>query len=254
MVFDYLEGVMKDIRFDGVFNFEITNIGFVSVVRDENYTFEFKEGKNQFSLIYVERGSLKYFLGNKKITLNRSDLFFVPKNTPYKTKYLKNNTTIKIILFDTVGNTLPFSSNKPFVENSSEFQQIFSSLTISKSNNTLYLMSKLYEIFYLFQDKKPSMPKKYQKIILAVNEIEYNYQEDNKVLYYADKCNMSESNFRKLFKEYTGKTPIEYRNFIRLSVFQKLMESGEFTVSEAAYLVGFNNMSFFYDVYNRYKT
>ena len=98
------------------------------------------------------------------------------------------------------------------------------------------------------------MPKKYQKIILAVNEIENSYQEDKKVLYYADKCNMSESNFRKLFKEYTGKTPIEYRNFIRLSVFQKLMESGEFTVSEAAYLVGFNNMSFFYDVYNRYKT
>ena len=62
---------------------------------------------------------------------------------------------------------------------------------------------------------------------------------------------MSESNFRKLFKEYTGKSPIEYRNLIRISEVKKMIDSGEFTVSEAAYLVGFNNMSFFYEVYNK---
>ena len=55
-------------------------------------------------------------------------------------------------------------------------------------------------------------------------------------------------------EEYTGKSPIEYRNDIRISMFEKLMESREFTVSEAAYLVGFNNMSFFYETYNKYKS
>ena len=63
---------------------------------------------------------------------------------------------------------------------------------------------------------------------------------------------MSESNFRKLFKEYTGKSLIEYRNLIRISEAKKMIESREFTVAEAAYTVGFNNMSFFYEVYNKY--
>ena len=68
--------------------------------------------------------------------------------------------------------------------------------------------------------------------------------------YYAALCNISEPSFRRLFKEYTGQTPIEYRNSIRIANLQRLLSSGEFKINEAAYLVGFNNMSFFYEVYN----
>ena len=56
---------------------------------------------------------------------------------------------------------------------------------------------------------------------------------------------MSESNFRKLFKEYTGRTLIEYRNRIRIAEVRKLIASEEYSVQEAAYQVGFRNMSFF---------
>ena len=40
-------------------------------------------------------------------------------------------------------------------------------------------------------------------------------------------------------------------DLIRLNA-KKMIESREFTVAEAAYTVGFNNMSFFYEVYNKY--
>ena len=69
--------------------------------------------------------------------------------------------------------------------------------------------------------------------------------------YYAGMCNMSESNFRKIFKECTGKSPIEFRNMLRIEEAKKLIDSGEFTVEEAAWYVGFNNMSFFYELYRR---
>ena len=52
--------------------------------------------------------------------------------------------------------------------------------------------------------------------------------------------------------EYTGKSPIEYRNTVRIAAAKRLIKTGELTVSEAAYLVGFNNMSFFYEAYNKY--
>ena len=47
-------------------------------------------------------------------------------------------------------------------------------------------------------------------------------------------------------------TLCEYRNLIRISEAKRMIDSGEFTVIESAYLTGFNNMSFFYEVYNRY--
>ena len=34
---------------------------------------------------------------------------------------------------------------------------------------------------------------------------------------------------------------------------KNLLDSGEFTVNEAAYTVGFNNMSFFYEVYRKFN-
>jgi transcriptional regulator GlxA family with amidase domain len=71
--------------------------------------------------------------------------------------------------------------------------------------------------------------------------------------YYSELCGVSESCFRRLFKEYTGQSPIEYRNSIRIANLKRLLSSGEFKINEAAYLVGFNNMSFFYEVYNKYK-
>ena len=88
---------------------------------------------------------------------------------------------------------------------------------------------------------------------LSLNEIKEFYFQNKKLSYYSDLCYMSESNFRKLFKEYTGKSPIEYRNYIRISEAKKMIDSGEFTVTETAYLTGFNNMSFFYELYHRWE-
>lgn len=96
------------------------------------------------------------------------------------------------------------------------------------------------------------IPNKYTKIVPALNEIQKFYFRNKKISYYSNMCYMSESNFRKLFKEYTGKSLIEYRNLIRLSYAHKMINSGEYTVQEAAHTIGFNNMSFFYEIYKKY--
>ena len=62
---------------------------------------------------------------------------------------------------------------------------------------------------------------------------------------------MSEVNFRRLFKEYTGKSPVEYRNDIRLKNAKIKLQSGEYNVSEAAYESGFSNLSFFIRLYKK---
>ena len=87
----------------------------------------------------------------------------------------------------------------------------------------------------------------------ALLELKQQYFKNEKISYYAQLCSMSESNFRKLFKEYTGTSPITYRNLIRVSAVQSLLNTGEINVSEAAYLVGFNNMAFFYQTYHKHQ-
>ncbi len=246
---------MEDIRFDGNLQFTINKVGFVNVNRNENFTFEYKNGKELYSFVYVESGELEYYFYDtkEKWKIKKRTLLFIPKQIPYKTKYLKNGTKIKIITFDFSGKNMLTQTNSPFSKASPEISEIFSNFSKHNANHILLLQSKIYELLYHTQNEGLTIPKKYKKILLAINEIEKNYFENQKICCYSDMCGMSESNFRKLFKEYKGISPIEYRNTIRCREVKKMLDSGEFTVSEAAYSAGFNNMSFFYNVYNKYK-
>ena len=85
----------------------------------------------------------------------------------------------------------------------------------------------------------------------ALSEITEAFEKNEPVLYYAELCGMSEVNFRRLFKEYTGKSPIDYRNDLRLLNAKNKLMSGEYNVSEAAEECGFSNLSFFIRLYKK---
>lgn len=46
---------MVDIRFNEKIEYMIDSIGFISVMRNNGYTFKYKSGKEKYSLIYVEK-------------------------------------------------------------------------------------------------------------------------------------------------------------------------------------------------------
>ena len=90
-----------------------------------------------------------------------------------------------------------------------------------------------------------------KKLQAALSEIAEYWYKNESVAYYAELCNMSEVNFRRLFKEYTGLSPIDYRNDVRLSKARSKLQSGEYNVSEVAEICGFSNLSFFIRVYKK---
>lgn len=96
-----------------------------------------------------------------------------------------------------------------------------------------------------------TMPKKYKKLQPALFEITEYPEKNHPILHYANLCNISEVGFRRSFKEFTGKSPIEYRNDIRLNNAKKQLESGQYTVAETAEACGFSNLSFFTRLYKR---
>ena len=239
---------MKDIRFSGELDYRIDKLGFVKVMRNAGFEFLYRTGKDRYSLIVVQSGSMEYrFIDtNETVTLTKGKLFFIPKNYPYIAKYLEDNTIIRILIFDTDSDAEFLTS--PVLKKLNDYSDSFYN---ECARSTAYLAARVYDFLDILEKDTKTVPKKYQKILPAIEEININYFENEKLSFYSDMCSMSESNFRKLFKAYTGKSPIEYRNLIRISEVKKMIDSGEFTVAEAAYLAGFNNMSFFYEVYNK---
>lgn len=240
---------MEDICYDGELTYSINNIGFVNVQRNRNFSFPYKTGKDRYSLIMVEEGSLRYqFLANKEeIVVGKGTVIFIPKEYPYLATYLQDGTTIKILVFDIDSDEHLLRFREPIIQKSTEFSAIYQSIVYPKNNSTVFLAAKIYEILDMMDTKQVSVPSQYKKIVPAIEDIQKHYYENRKLSYYADMCFMSESHFRKLFKEYTGRTLIEYRNRIRIAQVRKLIASEEYTVQEAAYQAGFRNMSFFYE-------
>ncbi len=244
---------MADVRFDEQNALTIRQVGYVRVVRDENYTYEYKKGKELFSFIFVESGAIEYvFPLGERLFLKSGDVLYIPKHMPYKAIYSEKDTTIRILIFDTDARLLSSALGAPIRRAHAELSEIFRSLSGERIRNSLFLCAKIYELLSIFRGEKAEIPKKYARILPAIREIRQNFCESHPLSYYAALCHMSESNLRLLFKQYTGRSPIEYRNRIRITEAKRMIDSGEFSVAEAAYLVGFNNMSFFYEQMKAY--
>lgn len=83
----------------------------------------------------------------------------------------------------------------------------------------------------------------------AMSYIEQNMKEDMRIKMLASKAYLSPSYFRKLFKEITGLTPIEYVNSLRISKARQLLDSGNLSITEVGETVGINDPNYFSKIF-----
>ncbi|MGI6279620.1 MAG: helix-turn-helix domain-containing protein [Acutalibacteraceae bacterium] len=244
---------MKAIRFGVRLRYSVNELQFVSITRIKGYRNDFEDGKELHSFIYTSSGQLYYDFreGHPPIETDSGTLCFIPRGCPYSSEYREDGTHAMILMFDFADEVPPYL-DKPLFIKSRQITALFARIAQPEANPENILCAVLYELLHIIESNTEQMSEGMRSILPARREIEKNYFENRKVAYYAQLCGMSESNFRRLFVKITGKSPIAYRNDIRLAEALKLIASGECTVEEAVYLVGFNNMSFFYELYRRY--
>ena len=239
-------------------NFRVGNIDIQEVVRPQNYKITFRSGRSKHGFIYVVSGRMRDVLLSPEkgeVLVDTGELIFIPKNTVYTGVYLEDNTEIKIIQFDLVSGELPAYLSLPVklaLPTAGELVEAFFKPTENRTpNHPFYYLSCLYGLLWQIDESQAKIPVKYKKLQAALSEITEHWDENVPVSHYAALCNMSEVNFRRLFKEYTGCSPIEYRNDLRLAGARGKLRSGEYNVSEAAELCGFTNLSFFIRLYKK---
>lgn len=245
---------MNDIRINKTEYMPIVDFGYVSVVRGKDYTFEYRKGKARYSFVYVKKGALKYDFKNTsgEFYVNEGEIIYIPIGIPLKATYLREETEICILLFQFDKMPLPDYIKNPTLLGKNN---VFCEITPENRENGFFLSSSVNRLLYVLQEKQNTedIPKKYEAIYPALERIKSRFNENLPIKVYSDLCAMSESNFRRLFKEYIGMSPIEYRNAIRIKEYKNRLASGEFLINEIAYDIGFRNMSFFYETLRKYK-
>ena len=239
-------------------NFTVENIDIQNVSRPKGYRISFRNGRAKHGFIYIIRGQMCDTFPSaedKPLFGKAGDLIFLPKGCVYTGTYLEENTEIKIVQFDLAGGDLPeylFKPAKIELPNAGALIEVFfKPVENHTTNHPFYYLSCLYSLLWQIDESYSGIPAKFKKLRAALYEINEFWDKNEPVAYYADLCNMSEVNFRRLFKEYTGFSPIDYRNDLRLTNARNKLQSGEYNVSEVAELCGFSNLSFFIRLYKK---
>ena len=229
-----------------------------TVTRPKSYTHAFKEGRNKHGFLYTVKNSIRYdVVSDEKmsITASEGEVVFMPKGCIYTSTYLEDETKVKIIQFDISEGELPAYLKRPIkIDLPDAKEQIRPFFTRVENNlpaHPFYYLSCIYALLFHVDECHAGPPAKFKRLHPALEELSGGCEKNEPILYYATLCDMSEVNFRRLFKEYTGRSPIEYRNDVRLSKARTMLQSKEFNVAETAEACGFSNLSFFIRLYKK---
>lgn len=89
----------------------------------------------------------------------------------------------------------------------------------------------------------------YYPIRHGVELLKAEWNQNQKIARYAAVCGVSESYFHRVFKNYSGVSPLAYRNLLRVSNAKAMLRDGSMSVAEIARLTGFEDPFYFSRVF-----
>ncbi len=95
--------------------------------------------------------------------------------------------------------------------------------------------------------------KRINRIKKVLRLIRNDYSKPLTLKMLAEEAELNLQYLCKSFKRLTGKTPIDYLNYYRIECAAELLQMGEKNVTETAFACGFNDLSYFIKLFNRYK-
>lgn len=236
---------------------------------------------SEFEIIRILDGTLDLYINNIKYTMSKNDVAFIncgdlhraePKSTVYEclvfsTDLLyvkKNKVSEKYIASLSSGSV---SVRPIFHENGSELysciNELFSSINEDTSHRELKISYLLYKLIFCLYDQKMLHTKndcdahtsQSAKIISdLIDWIDIHCTEHITLGNLSQQSGFSEKYLCRIFKTYTSYSPIDYVNMLRINNVCRDLDSGKFTVTDAAFNNGFNNLSYFSKTFKKYKS
>lgn len=232
---------------------------------------------DMIEICYLAKGSQEYFVGDKTFRLYGGDIFItfpdefhgtgdvpeekgilywmVLKRPEPDNSYLGLNYPDAYELFSRL-QQLPERLFKGGSECERLLQKIIRTYFRNKEPLTKLELNNLIVSFFLhtIHAGEKTLNRTYsERITKIIHYINENLFEILDLESLADKCNLSLSRFKHLFKEETGIPPSEYIIRRKIEKAQEMMEEQKFSIKDIAYDLGFSSPAYFSTVFRQYN-
>ena len=251
---DRCDAVIRDIRF--VFH------------RDPNPNWKFSDttAPDYYVLAYAVSGYAWYKCEGKQFPVSRGQLLFFPRGVARsamadsKTPWSFISVGFEMECFDEATVKLFKSLPHRLVpSNELEINALFLELerrwTARSAGYLLRCRSIIMHLLYLLlrsQARSKYSTPHAQSIASVVRLLQDQFTHSFSVDELAQMVELSPSRFRVLFKEFTGYTVVKYQNWLRINKAKDLLLSGEYTVTQTAQKIGFEDVYYFSRLFKKF--
>lgn len=232
---------MNDIKFFKSFSFNIFQY-------KQYRTTDMWGGCPVHYLAQMINGSAKIVTESQTLTLKKGDVFYIPKNLPYRSFWYPENDSVRFYsfgfeFFPTANNGYKLQKIK--LTNGEE--ALFDAL----KENIIPSLATIGRLYYLLGEITPRLSPDEQSLCETVNKaLEFMRQNsDSSIKQVAFFCNVSEAGLYNKFKKYLGKTPVTVKQEILCEKAKELLLSTDKSVEEISAALGFSSSSYFRKIF-----
>lgn len=201
--------------------------------------------------IFAESGSIVYTPVESEYSLELYDFEDESSNTIH----------INFLLYDSENR--PFNLGKDIQVISADnynYKAIFNKID-NYSEATVQCHGKIKSIMYDLLFKLSDLYRrdysnKYSIIAKGITYLEQNEERNEEqklsIADIANMCHVSEVYFRKLFKEYSGMSPTDFRTNAKICLAKKFLGQEELTIAEISDILGFSDVSYFIKIFKKH--
>jgi AraC-like DNA-binding protein len=225
---------------------------------------------DEFEILYVENGVAKFYVDGNYYTLTNNQFLFVNCGSIHAGEEVDNPTAYAIVfnlnmLFSIESDICKYKYLEPlqngkiyiptFIKDEILGKNIYDIIIYFKNKPygyELIIKGLLFTIFFQIYNKylkenntKRKYSCKIEKIKGVLDYINMSYQEEITLDSLSNVANLNKFYLCRIFREVLHLSPIEYINKIRVEKASELLRNTDMSISEIAFEVGYNNISYF---------
>ncbi|MBQ5926368.1 MAG: helix-turn-helix transcriptional regulator [Clostridia bacterium] len=230
----------------------IISYNFTHVRFDDTRNHYYHSGFLSPRIAYIKRGNCEIKTDKQLFRLHAGSIWYLPRFYPYSSHWTPDPEVefyaieFEADIFGSVYREMQTFDGLPVVD---AFENLANS---EKGNDEFSALSALYSILSVLkpnlQETKKEIP---QSVLLAVEYLTTNYNATFKVSDLAGDCYLSESRFYYLFKKATGFSPVDYKNYLKITHAASDLQQG-FCLEEICEKYGFCSPSYFRRLFKKF--